>query len=156
MGTLIAQYKLCVYYDKRPAAVVLRLAKIKIKVYLKTIHKAQSWPALDERAADMMMIGWHSDTEDTNNFFEFLSACANKETGTGQYNSGNYCNPKVDELTIAAQSETNLKKRGKYTSFARKKSFWSAGLRTILKKQLRCMRMPRPWQEISFPTFKNG
>ncbi|RKZ90828.1 MAG: ABC transporter substrate-binding protein, partial [Gammaproteobacteria bacterium] len=37
----------------------------------------------------------------------------NKETGYGQYNSGNYCNPKVDKLVMAAQSETNLKKRAK-------------------------------------------
>jgi peptide/nickel transport system substrate-binding protein len=37
--------------------------------------------------------------------------CPNKETGYGQYNSGNYCNPKIDELTMAAQTETDLKKR---------------------------------------------
>ena len=30
--------------------------------------------------------------------------CPNKETGYGQYNSGNYCNPKIDELTMAAQT----------------------------------------------------
>jgi peptide/nickel transport system substrate-binding protein len=34
--------------------------------------------------------------------------CPKMETGYGQYNSGNYCNPKVDELTMLAQSETNL------------------------------------------------
>jgi peptide/nickel transport system substrate-binding protein len=39
--------------------------------------------------------------------------CPNKETGYGQYNSGNYCNPKIDELTLAAQSETDLDKRAK-------------------------------------------
>jgi peptide/nickel transport system substrate-binding protein len=36
--------------------------------------------------------------------------CPNAETGYGQYNSG-YCNPKVDKLTIAAQSETDVEKR---------------------------------------------
>jgi len=58
----------------------------------------------------MMMIGWHSDTEDSGNFSEFLTMCPNAETGYGQYNSG-YCNPKVDELTIAAQTETDPEKR---------------------------------------------
>lgn len=88
------------------------LGKINIKVNLKTMPKAQYWNEFDARAADMMMIGWHSDTEDSGNFSEFLMMCENKETGYGQYNSG-YCNPKVDELTLAAQSETDLAKRAK-------------------------------------------
>ena len=54
---------------------------------------------------------WHSDTEDSGNFYEFLAMCPNKETGYGQYNSGNYCNPRVDELTMACQSETDSDKR---------------------------------------------
>ncbi|MBU0972372.1 MAG: ABC transporter substrate-binding protein [Proteobacteria bacterium] len=91
-------------------AVAQMLGKINIKVHLKTMPKAQYWNEFDARAADMMMIGWHSDTEDSGNFSEFLMMCGNKETGMGQYNSG-YCNPKVDELTLAAQSETNLEKR---------------------------------------------
>ena len=88
------------------------LEKIGIKVNLKTMPKAQYWDQFDARAADMMMIGWHSDTEDSGNFSEFLVMCPNKDTGFGQYNSG-YCNPKVDELTIAAQSEIDLDKRAK-------------------------------------------
>lgn len=91
-------------------AVAQMLGKINIKVHLKTMPKAQYWNEFDARAADMMMIGWHSDTEDSGNFSEFLMMCENKETGYGQYNSG-YCNPKIDELTVAAQSETNLEKR---------------------------------------------
>jgi len=59
----------------------------------------------------MMMIGWHSDTEDSANFSEFLTMCPNKETGKGQYNSGNYCNPKVDALIKTSSSETNPAKR---------------------------------------------
>jgi peptide/nickel transport system substrate-binding protein len=39
--------------------------------------------------------------------------CPNKETGYGQYNSGNYCNAKIDQMTLAAQSETDLAKRAK-------------------------------------------
>ncbi|MBU0464449.1 MAG: ABC transporter substrate-binding protein [Proteobacteria bacterium] len=87
------------------------LAKIGIKVNLKTMPKAQYWDEYDKRAADMMMIGWHSDTEDSGNFSEFLTMCTNADTGYGQYNSGAYCNKKIDELVIGAQSETDLAKR---------------------------------------------
>jgi peptide/nickel transport system substrate-binding protein len=57
------------------------------------------------------MIGWHSDTEDSANFFEYLYMCPDKETGRGQYNSGNYCNKEVDELTLASNSEIDTAKR---------------------------------------------
>ena len=109
--TMIAPNNRYVNDEKIAEAVVSMLAKINIKVNLKTMPKAQYWDEFDAQVADMQLIGWHSDTEDSGNFSEFLLMCPNKETGYGQYNSGNYCNPKIDELTIAAQSETNLKKR---------------------------------------------
>ncbi len=83
------------------------LAKIGIKVDLTTMPKAQYWPKFDERAADIMMIGWHSDTEDSANFYEFLTMTPNEETGRGQYNSGAYSNPIVDALTEASLKETD-------------------------------------------------
>lgn len=92
-------------------AVAGMLAKINIDVDLTTMPKAQYWPKFDERAADMMMIGWHSDTEDSANFSEFLTMTPDKETGYGQYNSGNYSNPKVDELVLASAKETDPEKR---------------------------------------------
>ena len=56
--------------DQRVAeAVAAMLAKINIKVDLQTMPKAQYWQRFDERAADIMMIGWQSDTQD---FGEFL------------------------------------------------------------------------------------
>ena len=109
--TMIAPNNRYVNDEKIAEAVVSMLAKINIKVNLKTMPKAQYWDEFDAQVADIQMIGWHSDTEDSGNFTEFLGMCPNKETGYGQYNSGNYCNPKVDELTMAAQSETDLKKR---------------------------------------------
>ncbi|WP_299437554.1 ABC transporter substrate-binding protein [uncultured Rhodospira sp.] len=92
-------------------AVAAMLAKINIKVDLTTMPKAQYWPKFDERAADMMMIGWHPDTEDSANYTEFLLMTPNPETGYGQYNSGNYSNPKVDELIIQSQSMIDLEER---------------------------------------------
>jgi peptide/nickel transport system substrate-binding protein len=109
--TMIAPNNRYVNDEKIAEAVVSMLAKIKIKVNLKTMPKAQYWDEFDAQAADIQMIGWHSDTEDSGNFSEFLVMCPNKETGYGQYNSGNYCNQKIDMLTMAAQSETDLQKR---------------------------------------------
>ncbi len=109
--TMIAPNNRYVNDEKIAEAVVGMLAKIKIKVNLKTMPKAQYWDEFDAQVADIQMIGWHSDTEDSGNFSEFLIMCPNKETGYGQYNSGNYCNEEVDQLTLAAQSETDLNKR---------------------------------------------
>ena len=109
--TMIAPNNRYVNDEKIAEAFASMLAKIKIKVNLKTMPKAQYWDEFDAQAADIQLIGWHSDTEDSGNFSEFLAMCPNKETGYGQYNSGNYCNPKIDKLTMAAQSETDLKKR---------------------------------------------
>ena len=81
--------------------------------------KAQYWPKFDERAADIMMIGWHSDTEDSANFYEFLSMCPNAETGTGAYNANEYCNPKVDELTLAANKENGCGKTLRHVATSR-------------------------------------
>ncbi|RKT30885.1 peptide/nickel transport system substrate-binding protein [Roseovarius halotolerans] len=92
-------------------AAAAMLAKINIKIDLTTMPKAQYWPKYDERAADIMMIGWHSDTEDSANFNEFLTMTPDPDTGRGQYNSGNYSNAEVDELTIASLTETDPEKR---------------------------------------------
>ncbi len=51
---------------------------------------AQYWPEYDTRQSDMAMIGWHADTEDTANFFQYLTFCFDEETGAGQYNYGGY------------------------------------------------------------------
>ena len=109
--TMIAPNNRYVNDEKIAEAFASMLAKINIRVNLKTMPKAQYWDEFDAQAADIQMIGWHSDTEDSGNFTEFLGMCPNKETGYGQYNSGNYCNSKIDMLTMAAQSETDLVKR---------------------------------------------
>jgi len=110
-ATMIAPNNRYVNDEKIAEAFASMVSKIGIKVSLKTMPKAQYWDEFDRQPADFQMIGWHSDTEDSGNFYEFLAMCPNKETGYGQYNSGNYCNPRVDELTMACQSETNAAKR---------------------------------------------
>ena len=88
------------------------LAKIGIRVDLQTMPKAQYWQRFDERAADIMMIGWQSDTQDSANFYEFLVMTPDKKTGYGQYNAGNYSNAEVDKLTIQSQTMTDPEMRG--------------------------------------------
>ena len=109
--SMIAPNNRYVNDEKISEAVVAMLAKIKIKVNLKTMPKAQYWDQFDAQVADIQMIGWHSDTEDSANYSEFLMMCPNMETGYGQYNSGNYCNAKVDELVLSSQTETDPSKR---------------------------------------------
>ncbi|QUM77200.1 ABC transporter substrate-binding protein [Moritella sp. 24] len=93
-------------------ATAAMLSKIGIKVDLKTMPKAQYWPEFDLCSADMMMIGWHSDTEDSANFSEFLTMTKDAETGRGAYNCGQYSNAEVDSLVNSANAETNPEKRG--------------------------------------------
>ncbi|WP_369434289.1 ABC transporter substrate-binding protein [Psychromonas sp. MME1] len=89
------------------------LSKIGIKVDLKTLPKAQYWPEFDLCSADMMMIGWHSDTEDSANFSEFLTMTRNAETGKGAYNCGHYSNSEVDDLVNKSNMETDPALRAK-------------------------------------------
>lgn len=111
--TMMAPNNRYVNDAKIAEAVAAMLAKINIKVNLTTMPKAQYWPKFDEQAADMMMIGWHSDTEDSANFYEFLAMTRNKDTGRGQYNNGHYSNKMVDELTEKTLTMTDDKARAK-------------------------------------------
>jgi peptide/nickel transport system substrate-binding protein len=110
-ASMIAPNNRYVNDEKIAEAFATMMSKINIKINLKTMPKAQYWDEFDKQVADFQMVGWHSDTEDSGNFYEFLAMCPNKETGYGQYNSGNYCNPEVDRLTLACQTETDLAKR---------------------------------------------
>lgn len=140
--TMMAPNNRYVNDAKIAQAVASMLSKINIKVDLKTMPKAQYWPEFDKRAADMMMIGWHSDTEDTNNFFEFLSACPNKDTGWGQYNSGNYCNKKIDSMIAEANATTDVEKRTKIMQEMEKIVYDEAGF------------IPLHWQNLSWGARK--
>jgi len=109
--TMIAPNNRYVNDEKIAQAFVSMVAKIGIKVDLKTMPKAQYWDEFDARAADIQMIGWHPDTEDSANYTEYLLMCFNEQTGLGQYNSGNYCNPEVDKLITDSNGETDVAKR---------------------------------------------
>ena len=109
--TMMAPNNRYVNDDKIAQAAAAMLSKIGIKVDLKTMPKAQYWPEFDKCSADMLMIGWHPDTEDSANFTEFLAMSRNSETGKGQYNCGHYGNAEVDKLVNQSNTETDLGKR---------------------------------------------
>ncbi|MDN3555106.1 ABC transporter substrate-binding protein [Halomonas maura] len=109
--TMMAPNNRYVNDAKIAQAVAAMLARINVSVDLKTLPKAQYWGEYDDRAADMMMIGWHADTEDSANFHEYLTACPDADSGAGQYNAGNYCNPELDQLVAEANLEVDLAKR---------------------------------------------
>ena len=136
--SMIAPNNRYVNDEKIAEAIVSMLGKINIKVNLTTMPKAQYWSEFDKQVADMQMIGWHPDTEDSANYFEFLLMCPSKKTGYGQYNSGNYCNSKVDKLILASQSETDKEKRAKLLKEAARIVYNDAGY------------VPLHWQHLSW------
>jgi peptide/nickel transport system substrate-binding protein len=92
-------------------AVAAMLAKINIKVDFKTLPKAQYFQLFDQQAADIMMLGWQSDTLDSSNIFEFTVACPDEESGLGAYNSTGYCNPEISDKIHRAKREFNREDR---------------------------------------------
>ncbi len=141
--TMMAPNNRYVNDAKIAQAAAAMLAGINIKVDLKTLPKAQYWPEYDARAADMMMIGWHADTEDSANFYEFLTFCPNAETGAGQYNAGNYCNPEIDALVNQANVETDLEKRSALLQEVEKRLYDDAAF------------IPLHWQDLAWASKKN-
>ncbi|MFD2189955.1 ABC transporter substrate-binding protein [Pistricoccus aurantiacus] len=141
--TLIAPNNRYVNDAKIAQAVAAMLARIKVKVDLKTMPKAQYWTEYDKRDADMMMIGWHSDTEDSANFYQYLTECPNADTGAGQYNAGNYCNPEIDEQIAAANLELDEDKRAKMLQAVEKSLYEDAAF------------IPLHWQDLAWAAAKD-
>jgi len=87
------------YRDERISHMIVEMLKaVGIQINLKILPENDYWGVVDKSGADLMMVGWFSDTKDSNNFFEYLAACPVKKTIMGKFNSGKYCNPEVDQL----------------------------------------------------------
>ncbi|ODC03460.1 nickel/dipeptide/oligopeptide ABC transporter substrate-binding protein [Terasakiispira papahanaumokuakeensis] len=140
--TMMAPNNRYVNDAKIAQAVAAMLARINIKVDLKTLPKAQYWPEFDNRSADIMMIGWHSDTEDSTNFYEFLTMCPDTATGSGQYNSGQYCNPDIDREVRATNTETDVDKRAAMLKDIEQKLYDDAAF------------IPLHWQDLAWASRK--
>jgi peptide/nickel transport system substrate-binding protein len=91
--------------EKICQAAVSMLARIGVKVNLEAIPKAQHFPKIQNRTSDFYMLGWGVPTLDSHYVFSYLLA------SEGPWNATGYNNARVDEITSAITTETDLDKR---------------------------------------------
>jgi peptide/nickel transport system substrate-binding protein len=91
-------------------AVAAMLAKVGIKLNLMAESKATYFPKILSRNTSFYLLGWTPGSYDSHNPLFALMATPG-EGGQGQFNLGSYSNPKVDQLTKAIATETDVKKR---------------------------------------------
>lgn len=91
-------------------AISANLARVGVRVNLKAETKGTYFPKILRRDTSFYLLGWTPSTYDAHNALNALMRCVD-DKGTGQFNLGSYCNPKVDELTLKIQGETDQAKR---------------------------------------------
>ena len=91
-------------------AVTTMLAKVGIKVNLSAETKGTYFPKILSRNTSFYLLGWTPSSYDSHNPL-FTVMATPGAGGQGQFNLGSYSNAKVDELTRAIGTETDLKKR---------------------------------------------
>lgn len=100
--------------EKICQAVTSMLAKVGIKVDLLAQPKSKYFGkvlATSGYDTSFYLLGWTPGSMDAENVLSSLIVCQNADAKKGMFNLGNYCNPKVDELTAAIGSETDQGKR---------------------------------------------
>ncbi|WP_431151902.1 ABC transporter substrate-binding protein [Acidovorax facilis] len=90
--------------------VAANLSRINVKINLQAETKGTYFPKVLRRDTSFYMLGWTPATYDSHNALNALMRCVD-DKGSGQFNLGAYCNPKVDELTLKIQAETDKVKR---------------------------------------------
>jgi peptide/nickel transport system substrate-binding protein len=98
-------------------AVAANLSRINVKINLQAETKGTYFPKILRRDTSFYMLGWTPGTYDAHNAFNALLRCVD-DKGSGQFNLGAYCNPKVDELIAKIQSETDKAKRAAFIAEA--------------------------------------
>lgn len=91
-------------------AVASGLAKVGVKINLQAESKATYFQKILSRNTSFYLLGWTPGTYDAHNPLTSLMATPT-DKGQGQFNLGSYSNPKVDELTLKIQSETDQARR---------------------------------------------
>jgi len=86
------------------------LAKAGIKVNLMAESKATYFPKILSRNTSFYLLGWTPGSYDSHNPLFALMATPGAG-GQGQFNLGSYSNAKVDELTKAIATETDIARR---------------------------------------------
>ena len=98
-------------------AIAANLSRINVKINLQAETKGTYFPKILRRDTSFYMLGWTPGTYDAHNAFNGLMRCVD-DKGSGQFNLGAYCNPKVDELIAKIQSETDKPKRAAFIAEA--------------------------------------
>ena len=93
--------------------VAANLSRINVKINLQAETKGTYFPKVMRRDTSFYMLGWTPATYDAHNVMNAIMRCVD-DKGAGQFNLGAYCNPKVDELTLKVQAETDKAKRNAY------------------------------------------
>ena len=93
--------------------VAANLSRINLKINLQAETKGTYFPKVLRRDTSFYMLGWTPATYDAHNVMNAIMRCVD-DKGAGQFNLGAYCNPKVDELTLKVQAETDKDKRNAY------------------------------------------
>ena len=91
-------------------AVAANLARIGVKVNLQADTNISYFPKILRRDTSFYLLGWTPGTYDSHNaLIGVMASPADK--GQGQFNLGSYSNPRLDELTLKIQGETDQAKR---------------------------------------------
>ena len=98
-------------------AVAANLSRINVKINLQAETKGTYFPKILRRDTSFYLLGWTPGTYDSHNALNALMRCVD-DKGSGQFNLGAYCNPKVDELIAKIQSETDKPKRAAFIAEA--------------------------------------
>ncbi len=103
--------------EKICQAVAAMLAKVGVKVDLLAQPKSKYFAKVLAQGGyntSFYLLGWTPGSIDVHNVFMNLIVCQNKEKKRGQFNLGNYCNKRVDELADLIGGETDPAKRQAY------------------------------------------
>ena len=98
-------------------AVASMLAKVGVKVEVFAQTKSKYFgKVLQQNGYDtsFYLLGWTPGSIDSHNVLANLLSCQNPEKKVGLFNLGNYCNARVDELTLLVEKETDPVKRQTY------------------------------------------
>ena len=90
--------------------VAANLARIGVKVNLMAETKVSYFPKILRRDTSFYLLGWTPSTGDSHDVLSAIMATPT-DKGQGQFNLGAYSNPRLDDLTLKVQSETDEKKR---------------------------------------------
>jgi peptide/nickel transport system substrate-binding protein len=100
----IADEKICV-------AASAMLAQVGVNAKVNAMPRTQWLPKINNRDTSMYMLGWGVPTFDSQYALQSLLRTHVPKSADGDYNCGEYSNPKVDELVDKLKTEVDAKKR---------------------------------------------